>query len=155
MLLKQQQLSTLLPKSVTLFDGDILQFRSFMASFKHNIEMKTDNGQDRLFYLEQYTKGKARDLIRSCQHMDGDQGYLRAKHLLHEHYGNQYNIFTAYIEKALSWPAIKAEDPKASNEYALYLKACCNLPNAMARMDYMNELNAASTLKAIVMKLSF
>lgn len=123
-----------------------------MASFEHNIEMKTDNGQDRAFYLEQYTKGQARDLVRSCQHMDGDQGYLRAKRLLHEHYGNEYNIFTAYIEKALSWPAIKAEDPNALNEYALYLKACCN---AMAKMDYMNELNVDSTFKAIVMKLPF
>lgn len=40
LLLKQQ------PKSVTVFDGDLLQFRSFMASFKHNIEMKKDNGQN-------------------------------------------------------------------------------------------------------------
>ncbi len=49
MLLKQQQLATLPTKNVTIFDGDLLQFRSFMASFKHNIEMKTDSGQDRLF----------------------------------------------------------------------------------------------------------
>jgi len=76
MLLKQQQLSTLPPKSVPVFDGDILQLRSFMGSFDHNIEMKTDNGQDRLFYLEQYTKGQTRDHVRRCQHMDV-QGYLR------------------------------------------------------------------------------
>ncbi|XP_031438690.2 uncharacterized protein LOC116224090 [Clupea harengus] len=152
MLLRQQQLSTLPPKRVTVFDGDILEFRSFMNSFEHNIESKTDNGQDRLFYLEQYTKGQARDLVKSCQHMDGDQGYLRAKRLLHEHFGNEYNISTAYIEKALSWPILKPEDPKALNEYALFLKGCCN---AMTKLDYMEELNVASTLKALVMKLPF
>lgn len=124
MLLKQQQKLTLPPKSVTVFDGDILQFRSFVASFEHNIEMKTNNGQDKLFYLEQYTKAQARDLVRSCQHMDGDQGYFRAKRLLHEHFGNEYKISTAYIEKALKWPTIKPKDPKALNEYVLYLKGC-------------------------------
>ncbi len=84
--------------------------------------------------------------------MDGEQGYLRAKRLLHEHYGNEYKLSTAYAEKALNWPAIKPEDPKALNEYVLFLKGCCN---TMAKMDYMNELNVALTLKAIVMKLPF
>lgn len=58
--------------------------------------------------------------------MDGEQGYLRAKHLLHEHYGNEYKLSTAYIEKALHWPGIKPEDPKALNEHVLFLKGCCN-----------------------------
>lgn len=40
LLLKQQ------PKSVTIFDSDFLQFRSFMASSEHNVEMEKDNGQD-------------------------------------------------------------------------------------------------------------
>ncbi|KAK0138796.1 hypothetical protein N1851_024658 [Merluccius polli] len=152
MLLRQQQLSLLPPKSVTVFDGDILQFKSFMMSFEHNIEAKTDSGQDRLFYLEQFTRGPARDLVRSCQHMGGEQGYLRAKRSLLEHFGNEYKISTAYIEKVLNWPNIKPEDPKALNEYSLYLKGCCN---AMAKMNYMDELNVASTLKAIVTKLPY
>ncbi|KAL2083621.1 hypothetical protein ACEWY4_021394 [Coilia grayii] len=152
LLLKQQQLSLLPPKNVTSFDGDILQFRSFMTSFEHNIEKKTDNGQDRLFYLEQYTRGQARDLVRSCQHMGGDQGYHTAKRLLHEHFGNAYKMSTAYIEKVLNWPNIKPEDPKALSEFALYLRGCCNV---MSNLDYMNELNVASNLKAIVMKLPY
>lgn len=81
MLIKQQQLSLLPPKRVT-----------------------------RLFYLQQYTKGQARQLVRSCQHMDGNQGYPRAKCLLREHFGNEYKISTAYTEKALYWPTIKSED---------------------------------------------
>ena len=152
MLIKQQQLSLLPPKSIPVFDGDILQFRTFMSSFEHNIELKTDDAQDKLFYLEQYTKGQARELVRSCQHMDGNQGYLRAKRLLHEQFGNEYKISMAYIDKALSWPSIKPEDPKALKDFVLYLKGCCN---SMERLDYMKELNVASNLKAIVMKLPY
>lgn len=89
MLFKQKQLSLLSPKNVTTFDGDILQFRSFMTSFKHNIKKRTVNGQNRLFYLEQITREQAKDLIRSYQHMGGDQGYPMAKRLLHEQFGKE------------------------------------------------------------------
>lgn len=65
--------------------------------------------------------------------MDGNQGYLRAKCLLCEHFRNEYKISTAYTEKALNWPTIKYEESKALNDYALYLKGCCN---AMAKLDY-------------------
>lgn len=75
-----------------------------MTSFEFNIEMKTDSGHDRLFYLEQFTRGQARDLVRSYQHMDGEQGYLRAKCLLLEQFGNENKISTAY--SILKWFSI-------------------------------------------------
>lgn len=89
MLFKQKQLSLLPPKNVTTFGGDILQFRSFMTCFEHNIKKRTANGQDRLFYLEQITREQAKELIRSYQHKVGDQGYPMAKRLLHEQFGKE------------------------------------------------------------------
>lgn len=82
----------------------------------------------------------------------GDQGYLRAKRLLHEHFGNEYNLSTDYVKKVLNWQGIKSEVPKTLNDFALYLRACCNV---MAKLDYMDELNTASTLRAIVLKLPY
>lgn len=76
--------------------------------------------------------------------MKGDQGYLRATGLLHEHFDNEYKIYTAYIEKLLNWPSIKPEDPKALNEFALYLKGCCN---GMTKLNYIDELNTAFVMK--------
>ena len=63
-------------------------YYSFILSFEHAIESKTDNNRDRLHFLQQYTKGPAQELVRSCQLMSEQRGYPKAKSLLHEHYGN-------------------------------------------------------------------
>lgn len=70
MLVKQQQLSLLPTRETPVFDGDALQYRSFITAFEQGIECKVDNLQDKLFYLEQYTKGQPRQLVRSFLHID-------------------------------------------------------------------------------------
>lgn len=57
-LIKQQQLSSLSPKDIKVFEGDLVEYRSFIRSFEHIIETKTDSAKDRLCYLEQYTRGR-------------------------------------------------------------------------------------------------
>ena len=71
-----------------MFDGDPLNFMPFMRAFEHGIEDKTSSHQDRLYYLEQYTSGQPKDLVRSCLHMEARRGYAEAKKLLKEHFGN-------------------------------------------------------------------
>ena len=51
-------------------------------------------------------------MVRSCLHMAPQQGFERAKALLREHFGNEYTIATAYMDKAFGWPAIKSDDVK-------------------------------------------
>lgn len=58
-LMKQQLLSTLPQGTVPFFDGQVLEFKSFINSFENMIESKTDNNKDRLQFLIQYTKGPA------------------------------------------------------------------------------------------------
>lgn len=50
-MVKQLQHSFLPTKEITLFNGDPLQYTSFIKCFEHCIEAKTDNDQDRLYYL--------------------------------------------------------------------------------------------------------
>lgn len=75
---------------------------------------------------------------QSWQHMIPDRGYNLAKELLQEHFGNEYKIAAAYIEKALVWPAVKSEDLKALQAYSLFLCGCCNV---MEELQYMQELD--------------
>lgn len=58
--------------------------------------------------------------------MDSAHGYVVAKGLLQNHFGNEYKIAAAYMERALAWPTIQAEDVKAFQAYALFLRGCCN-----------------------------
>lgn len=88
--------------------------------------------------------------MRSCLHMTADEGFAAAKKLLKEHFGNEFKITAAYIEKVTGWPSIKAEDPKALKAYGLFLRDCSN---AMDNLQYFEELNMPANIKILNQKL--
>ncbi|KAL2099293.1 hypothetical protein ACEWY4_005773 [Coilia grayii] len=148
----QQSLSQLPQREVPVFSGDVLAYRSFIRAFESVIEKKTNSDQDKLFYLEQYTSGEPRDLVRSCEHMRPDKGLKEAKRLLQYHYGNELKIATAYLDKALKWPQIKAEDAKGLKTYALFLIGC---KNTMTDVEFMEEMDNPSNMRTVISKLPY
>ena len=152
MLAQQHLTSTLPPRDIPVYDGDPLQFEAFIRAFERGVERKTDDESDCLHYLEQYTRGQPKDLVRSCQHLPPAQGYQRAKHLLKEHFGNEHKIATAYMNKAFTWTMIKAEDVKALQAFSLFLRGC---RNATEHLTYMDEMNVVSNMKNILQKLPY
>ncbi len=54
LLVNQQRQAGLPKKEIQIFSGDPLKYKSFMQSFKCNIEDKTNNNQDRLYFLDQF-----------------------------------------------------------------------------------------------------
>ena len=84
--------------------------------------------------------------------MAAAEGYAEAKRLLKPHFGNDFRITTAYMEKALNWTVIRPDDGKALYSYALYLRSCCN---AAQNLQYMSELDLQSNMKQIVSKLPY
>lgn len=151
-LIKQQRLSTLPPQNIPVYKGDPVEYRLFMRAFEHGVESKTENNKDRLYYLEQYTKGPPNDLVRSCFHMDPDQGYPEAKRLLKERFGDKYKISMAYLDKALNWPTIRTDDTNALESYALFLTSC---NNAMSDLEYLDEMETAANMRTVIAKLPY
>lgn len=84
--------------------------------------------------------------------MASDSGFSKAKWLLQQNFGNEHKIATAYMERALSWPLIRAEDTRALQAYTVYLRGCCN---AMEDVNYMFELNIPANMLAILKKLPY
>lgn len=152
LLVKQQQAALLPTREIPIFDGDALQYRPFIKAFEQSIECKLDDVQDKLFYLEQYTKGAPNQLVRSFLHMDPDTGFKEAKEQLEWHFGNEMKLTSAHIDKVLHWPSIKAEDGPALRSYALYLRSCFNI---MKEVNFMEELETPSHLRTIISKLPF
>lgn len=152
MLVKQQKLSHLPQRDVPVFSGDPLEFKSFIRAFDHTIHGKTDSDSDRLYYLEQFTRGEPRDLVRSCQHMNPQQGYSEARKLLTYHYGNELKISAAYMNRAFNWPQIKPDDAKALHSYSLFLTGC---NNAMQDLNQLQEMENPTNLRIIISKLPY
>lgn len=152
MLVTQQRLANLPQRKVPEFSGDPLEFLPFLRAFEHIIHSRTDNDADRLYYLEQFTTGEPRELVRSCQHMSAQQGYKEARRLLTYYYGNEQRIAAAYIDKVVKWPQIKAEDSKSLHSFSIFLTGCNNVIN---NLEYLEEMNSPSNLRIIIHKLPF
>lgn len=73
LLIHQTCLFSMPKREIQVFDGDPLQYQTFIKSFEHSIECKNENYKDCLYYLEQYTNGQPREIVRSCLHMDSDR----------------------------------------------------------------------------------
>ncbi len=80
-----------------------------------------------MHFLERYIKGHPKEIVRSCMNMKPERGYLAAKAVLKQYFGNDHVVSAAYIEKVLQWPMIKGEDMTALQDYAVFLQGCCNV----------------------------
>lgn len=150
-LVQQQNMLSLPPREIPVFGGDPLQYRAFIKAFEQGIERKAEQA-DCLYYLEQFTRGRPQELVRSCQHMAPDRGYIVARRLLKEHFGNPYKVATAYMERALAWQNLKSEDADSLQEYSLFLRGCCNV---MEELPYVQELDMPVNMRTIISKLPF
>ncbi|XP_072020402.1 uncharacterized protein [Amphiura filiformis] len=94
LLVEQHKQASLPKRTLQTFTGDPLQYVTFIRAFQFIIENKSKSNRDRLYYLEQYTRGEANSLVKSCIHMDDEVGYLEAKRLLERKYEKQARIAT-------------------------------------------------------------
>ena len=60
------------------FDGNPLQYHQFINSFDQNVDRICKDGDMKLTRLLQYTSGEAKEAIRACQLIGGDEGYEEA-----------------------------------------------------------------------------
>ena len=101
-LLAHNQNRNKLPQSrVPAFNGHPTDYLTFVRTFKNLVKSTTFSSPDGLYYLEQFTAGYVKELVRSCHHLPAEEGYDEARRLLRGKYGDDYRIASAYEMKAL------------------------------------------------------
>jgi len=150
-LIVSQQARSLLPAHrPPTFDGDPLRYPAFITAFETLIESKVFDPNERMYFLEQYTSGKAKELISGCIQSKSEESYFEAKALLKKHYGDPFKIANAHTTKLCHWPSIKPNDGMALHDFAMAMEqAKC----AMKGMSHMNDLNTAHVLRQLWEKL--
>ena len=138
MLAANQNKSRLPQPRVPTFDGNLLEYHTFVRSFESLIASRTSISTVRLYYLEQYTAGDVKELIRSCHHLPPDEGYREACRLMKKKSSDEFRIVSAYESKALNWPPIKPEDGTALSRFSIYLTSC---RNAMKGSQYSSKFD--------------
>ena len=152
LLLEQQQQSLLPSLTVAKFSGDPMEYFTFIRRFESQVEAKVSLNDVRLQYLEQYLQGEPKDLIKGCLHLDRHSGYLKAKMLLNENYGDPYEIPNAYLKRINEWPCIRPGDELALDRFSIFLSPC---RSAMSTLTYLSILNHPHNLQRMVTKLPF
>ena len=150
---KQQQLldAIQLPHvELMKFDGDPMKYYMFIRSFENSVDKDTIDYNSRLTRLMQYCTGKARCTSECCCVMNPEQGYLRAKELLKERFGNFYTILDSWVAKITDRPVIRPNDATALQDYADELQSCIETLRAMGKLS---ELNNQRSLVTVVSKL--
>ena len=146
-----QQARSLLPSSEPpVFYGDAMEFPSFMTAFESLIESKVDDSCERLYFLGQYTSGKAKEVINGCLQRKTDGSYEEAKGLLKRHFGDPFKIANAHILKLSSWQPVRPNDGVALQNFSIALDQA---KSAMKGMSHMDDLNTAHVLRQLWEKL--
>jgi hypothetical protein len=140
-----------LPKvEVVAYDGNPLKYWTFIRSFENNIERASVDNAARLMRLMQYCTGKARQVIQGCCAMEPNEGYIKAKKLLKERFGNDYLITEIWVKKVTGGGALKAADHERLLDYSDELNNCVMTLKAMRKLS---EINNQTNLLKIAEKL--
>ena len=92
-----QQLKNSLPShKPPIFSGDVMEYPALITAFDTLVESKVKDPTELLYYLEQYTTGKAKEVIKGCFQRKSESSYTEARALLKKHFGDSFKIANAY-----------------------------------------------------------
>ena len=152
-LMRKLLTSSLLPKpDIPVFSGDVTQFHQFLRAFDGRVGNIVTSEEDRLYYLEQFTAGTPRDIVRGCMFMKVG-GYQEARRLLTKRYGNPDKVSDSFIDRLMRRPLVKADDVDELDRLAVELRTCHNAVSSL--MGTSHELDHPKTMRKILEKLPF
>ena len=87
-----------LPKiEINTFDGSPRKYHTFLAVFNECVDSVISDPQIKLTRLLQYTKGRAHEAIESCALIGGEEGYTKARQILHNRFGDEFIVSSNVI----------------------------------------------------------
>ena len=157
---KQTELSTLLvtqhsvnqlpTKEPPTFDGNPFDYPAFITAFDTIISSNVNKDNDRLYYLEKYTRGKANEVVKGFLSVASEDSYSQARKLLDERFGNPVYVAEAYKLSMRNWPNISEGNSKALQEFSDFLIRCVE---AIKSIGSPSELDSTETLITMSAKL--
>ena len=118
---EQQQMRLLPVQRPPVFSGNYFDYATFINAFESLIECRVTDPKQRLYYLNQYTAGDAKESIKGLITLDSTDSNEKARKVLKERFGHPYRVAQAYKEKLNSWPAIRKGDGASLQQFSDFL----------------------------------
>ena len=118
------------------FDGNPLDFQSFIAVFDEVVDSKIDDDQVKLTRLLQYTSGQAKTAIKNCALVGGETGYKQAREILRSRFGNAHLVSQSIISDLKNGKYVtKAQDLQQLSD------DLCMALTALEKLEMYYEVN--------------
>ncbi len=137
---------TLPQPDVPKFSCNPVEYHTFIMAFDTRISTRTSSNTDRLYYLNQYLLGEAKDAISGCLHMNLTVGYPEARRILDQEFGDGYKISSAYLNQIMSWTVIKDDDTINLRRFAVFLRKCYYAMQGLQDLTILNHLPNLQTI---------
>ena len=135
-------------KQMKCFDGNPLEYWTFIQTFNTNIGSKDIDDGSKLSCLLTHCTGKAGRAVRSTAMMPPQTGYRRALKILQKRFGNSVEISQHWVNKITDMPG--ADNAESLQDFADELQCCYEM---LQNMDQLDVMDNSICLKKIWMKL--
>lgn len=132
------------------FDGEPIKYWQFIRGFDSTVHNTSLDDGAKLTRLLYYCVGKANAVILPCAVMPTEQGYVKARALLLERFGDNHIILNAWLQRIFSFKAADLKNRFKLLDFSDELKGCVS---ALDAMGYKAEINSQHILVQIIDKL--
>ena len=135
-----------LPKvELDKFDGNPLEYLTFIAVFDEVVDNTVMDGQVKLTRLLHYTCGSAKAAIRNCALVGGESGYDQARAILQNIYGNSHLVSQKLINELKTGKRVVNADvlQQLADELSMVV-------TALEQLGKLSELNTRQSMIEIL-----
>ena len=147
---ENQRISSLPIQEPPIFNGNYFDYPVFMRAFETIIETRVSANKERLYFLNKYTTGKAKDVIKGFVTLTSGDSYRQAKDLLGRRFGDPHRVSNAYKSRLKNWPQIGEGQSNDLQAFSDFLGQC---EEAMRSMQFLSDLDSVEVLKQVSSKL--
>lgn len=151
--IQRQQLQLL--KKMTLpipkppvFNGNILEYPKWSSAFDALIEEDAVKPSHKLYYLGEYTTGKAQAMINGLLGLQTEDAYSRARNILKDRFGDPFKVYEAYRQKLWAWPVCSTATQL--QEFSDFLVMT---EETMKTVKYLKEFDNFSAIRQLAARL--
>ena len=104
-----------------VFSGDPLKFTAWFNSFQTLITSRSIPESERIFYLNRYLSDDANACVEGYLSQCTPDAYPNALKVLHDRFGSEIVVATAFRQKLQKWPRIQNDDYVSLRKFSDYL----------------------------------
>jgi hypothetical protein len=132
------------------FVGNPLDYPSFITNFTTNVEDVESDPNVRRTYLIQLCTGEAKEAISGSVMLPPEEGYKKAKSILHEMFGQAHIVAASHIDRVTKGSIIRENESEKLMQLARDTENCGMNLN---KLGYQSDINSRHNISVIVLRL--